>query len=156
MASYMLDTNICVYSSVVSLTATPIGGTWSGAGIAGSTFSPSVAGAGTHIITYTYTDINSCANTAEITMVVILCTGINVVSNTASFTVYPNPTNSSLTINTSVNYSSIQIINMLGQVVFTKEKSTLLNLTSLPGGIYFIQLLDNKGSVIGKEKFVRE
>jgi len=45
---------------------------------------------------------------------------------------------------------------MLGQLVFTKEKSTLLNLTSLPGGIYFIQLLDNKGSVIGKEKFVRE
>jgi hypothetical protein len=45
---------------------------------------------------------------------------------------------------------------MLGQLVFTKEKSTLLNLSSLPSGIYFIQLVDTKGSVIGKEKFVKE
>ena len=150
------DTNVCVSSSAVSLIALPLGGTWTGAGIVGSTFSPSVAGAGTHIITYTYTDINACANTAQITMVVDLCTGINAVSNTASFTVYPNPTNSSLTINTSVNYSSIQIVNMLGQFVFTKEKSISLNVSSLPSGIYFIQLVDTKGSVIGKEKFVKE
>ncbi len=150
------DTNVCISSSAVSLIALPLGGTWTGAGIVGSTFSPSIAAAGTHIITYTYTDINACANTAQITMVVNLCTGINAASNTASFTVYPNPTNSTLTINTSLNYSSIQIINMLGQVVFTKEKSTLLNLSSLPSGIYFIQLVDTKGSVIGKEKFVKE
>ena len=73
-----------------------------------------------------------------------------------AFTVYPNPTNSSLTITTSVNHSSIQIVNTLGQVVFTKEKSTSLNLTLLPSGIYFIQLVDNKGRVIGNEKFVKE
>ena len=150
------DTNVCVSSSAVSLTATPIGGTWSGAGIVGSTFLPSAAGVGTHIIIYTYTDINACSNTAEITMVVSSCTGINEVSNTASFTVYPNPTNSTLTINTKAIYSSIQIVNTLGQLIFTKEKSTSLNVSSLPSGIYFIQLLDNKGSIIGKEKFVKE
>jgi len=150
------DTNVCVSSSAVSLIALPLGGTWTGAGIVGTTFSPSIAGAGTHIITYTYTDINACSNTAEITMVVDLCTGINAVSNNASFTVYPNPINATLTINTKANYTSIQIVNMLGQLVFTKEKSTSLNLSSLPGGIYFIQLVDNKGSLIGKEKFVKE
>jgi len=150
------DTNVCISSSAVSLIALPLGGTWTGAGIVGSTFSPSVAGAGTHIITYTYTDINACANTAQITMVVDLCTGINVVSNIASLTVYPNPTNSTLTINTKAIYSSIQIVNTLGQLVFTREKSTSLNVSSLPSGIYFIQLVDNKGSIIGKEKFVKE
>ncbi len=150
------DTNVCVSSASVSLIALPLGGTWTGAGIVGSTFSPSVAGAGTHIITYTYTDINACANTAQITMVVDLCTGINAISNTASFTVYPNPTNSTLTINTKAIYSSIQIVNTLGQLVFTKEKSASLNVSSLPSGIYFIQLVDNKGRVIGKEKFVKE
>ena len=82
--------------------------------------------------------------------------GINEVSQSNIFTVYPNPTNSALTINTSVNYSSIQIVNTLGQLVFTKEKSTSLNVSSLPSGIYFIQLVDIKGSVIGKEKFVKE
>ena len=82
--------------------------------------------------------------------------GMNEVSQTNIFTVYPNPTNSTLTINTKANYSSIQIVNTIGQVVFTKEKSASLNLSSLPSGIYFIQLVDNKGSVIGKEKFVKE
>ena len=82
--------------------------------------------------------------------------GINEVSQSNLFTVYPNPTNSALTINSIANYTSIQIVNMLGQVVFTKEKSASLNVSSLPSGIYFIQLVDNKGSVIGKEKFVKE
>lgn len=81
--------------------------------------------------------------------------GIEEVDNN-SFTVYPNPTNSTLTINTKAIYSSVQIVNMLGQVVFTKEKSTSLNVSSLPSGIYFIQLVDNKGSVIGNKKFVKE
>ena len=82
--------------------------------------------------------------------------GINEVSQSNIFTVYPNPTNSALTINTKANYTSIQIVNMFGQVVFTKEKSASLNVSSLPSGIYFIQLLDNKGSLIGNEKFVKE
>ncbi|WKZ63523.1 MAG: gliding motility-associated C-terminal domain-containing protein [Saprospiraceae bacterium] len=37
-----------------ALTASPSGGVWSGPGIIGSTFTPSIAGAGTHILTYTY------------------------------------------------------------------------------------------------------
>ena len=82
--------------------------------------------------------------------------GLNEVSQSKIFTVYPNPTNSTLTINTKAIYSSIQIVNTLGQLIFTKEKSTSLNVSSLPSGIYFIQLLDNKGSIIGKEKFVKE
>ena len=82
--------------------------------------------------------------------------GINEVSQSNLFTVYPNPTNSAITINTKANYTSIQIVNMFGQVVFTKEKSASLNVSSLPSGIYFIQLVDNKGSLIGKEKFVKE
>ncbi len=44
-------------------TATPSGGTFSGTGISGSSFTPATAGLGTHTITYAYTDGNSCAAT---------------------------------------------------------------------------------------------
>jgi gliding motility-associated-like protein len=44
---------------------TPAGGIYSGTGISGSTFDPSAAGTGSHTITYTYTDANSCTNPAN-------------------------------------------------------------------------------------------
>ncbi len=47
---------VCSNAGVMTLTANPSGGTWSGAGITNAsagTFDPSVSGAGVHIITYT-------------------------------------------------------------------------------------------------------
>ena len=48
----------------------PGGGTYSGPGVSGGNFSPSVAGVGDHTITYTYTDANGCTNTASKTLTV--------------------------------------------------------------------------------------
>lgn len=56
-----LNTSYCVNASTVNQTPTPFGGTLTGNGIVGTTFIPSVAGVGTHIITYSYTDANSCS-----------------------------------------------------------------------------------------------
>lgn len=51
-------------------TGTPAGGNYSGNGVAANTFNPAAAGLGSHVITYTYTDGNSCTNsdTASITV----------------------------------------------------------------------------------------
>jgi len=57
-------TSYCVDGSVVTLTGFPAGGTFTGTGISGSTFDPAVAGVGTHVITYTYTDGNGCIDSA--------------------------------------------------------------------------------------------
>jgi hypothetical protein len=56
----------CVSETTVALTATPAGGTFSGNGVSGSNFNPSVAGTGTHTITYEYTDGNGCENTTSV------------------------------------------------------------------------------------------
>ncbi|MBE0641133.1 MAG: right-handed parallel beta-helix repeat-containing protein, partial [Bacteroidales bacterium] len=59
-------TPVCVDANPVTLSgASPAGGTYSGTGVAGGIFSPATAGVGQHIITYTYTDLNSCSNSAS-------------------------------------------------------------------------------------------
>ena len=50
----------------VTLTGNPAGGTFSGPGISGNTFSPSSAGAGgPYTIVYSYTNTNGCSNTSS-------------------------------------------------------------------------------------------
>jgi len=56
--------DICVNAGVITLIGTPIGGTFSGVGMTGADFDPFAAGLGTHAITYTYTDGNSCTGSS--------------------------------------------------------------------------------------------
>ncbi len=60
------DFGVCIDAAAFALTgATPTGGTYSGPGVSGGDFSPSIAGAGTHTITYTYTDSNGCTDSCS-------------------------------------------------------------------------------------------
>jgi len=66
-----LGTDYCVdYTTAVVLTGTPPGGIFTGNGVSGSVFTPSVAGVGTHTITYNANDNNGCANSASQTVTV--------------------------------------------------------------------------------------
>ncbi len=83
--------------------------------------------------------------------------GIGEKNKTFEFSIYPNPTNSSLSINSSLDYNSIKIINSIGQTIITKEnKSAPISVSNLIDGIYFIQLFDKKGIVLKTEKFIKE
>src|SRR5690606_13229374 len=55
---------VCIHAPAITLAGTPAGGTFSGAGVTGNSFDPNAAGAGTHTITYNYTDANGCAASA--------------------------------------------------------------------------------------------
>ena len=56
----------CVSSTIYSLSGgIPSGGTYSGSGVSGTNFNASVAGAGIKILTYSYTDLSGCVNTAS-------------------------------------------------------------------------------------------
>ena len=57
--------SICATGYPLNLnTATPSGGTYSGPGVSGNVFDPTVNGTGIYGITYTYTDLNGCSNSA--------------------------------------------------------------------------------------------
>ena len=63
--------DICSNASSITLTGgTPTGGTYTGTGVIGTSFNPSVGGAGNTTITYSYTNAQSCTATANSTIVV--------------------------------------------------------------------------------------
>jgi len=55
---------VCI-GSTVSLTGSPEGGVWSGDHVSGSTFDATGLTAGQYTVTYTFTDIHSCSNSAN-------------------------------------------------------------------------------------------
>lgn len=61
--------SLCSNDPSVSLVATPAGGTFTGTGMTGNLFDPAV-GAGSHVITYSFTDANNCTGTATTTITV--------------------------------------------------------------------------------------
>ncbi|MEJ5244805.1 MAG: T9SS type A sorting domain-containing protein [Bacteroidota bacterium] len=67
---------VCVLDNPFALTATPAGGTFTGNGVVSGMFNPSVAGVGTHTITYTYTDQFGCTSSAQFSIVVTPATVI--------------------------------------------------------------------------------
>ena len=63
VVTIQIQPDICIDAQAIDLTGgTPSGGTYSGNGVSGTTFNPKTAGAGTHTITYSYTDQNGCTN----------------------------------------------------------------------------------------------
>ena len=74
----------CVSSTTYTLTGgTPSGGTYSGAGVSGTNFDASIAGTGTHTITYTYSDGNGCVSSATNTIDVNALPTITITSSPA-------------------------------------------------------------------------
>jgi gliding motility-associated-like protein len=61
-----LSPQYCLLDTAVLLTGNPVGGIFSGTGMAGNVFSPTTAGTGTHTIRYDYTDNNGCSNAATL------------------------------------------------------------------------------------------
>src|SRR5438105_3753028 len=61
---------MCINAIIVSLNGIPVGGTFSGVGVVGNNFDPSVSGAGTFVLTYSYTDANGCSASASTNIIV--------------------------------------------------------------------------------------
>ncbi|TAE58418.1 MAG: hypothetical protein EAY68_11495, partial [Bacteroidetes bacterium] len=58
-----LNNAYCISANAVTLTATPLGGTFTVNGTAATDFSPSTLGAGNYTVVYSFTDVNNCTNT---------------------------------------------------------------------------------------------
>ena len=143
---------LCMNSGTVALSGSPLGGTYFGTGVSGSSFDPAISGAGTFILTYTYSDVNSCSASDSISVLVSLCTGINELTN-SSIDVYPNPAKDALHIMMDaalVNKAIIEMYDATGKLV-TSEKivnsQTVINLNSFATGIYTLRVVSDGNQI---------
>ena len=103
--------------------------------------------------TYTFT-VNANRN-LEANFIYTL--GVNNYSVQSDIEIYPNPTSSTLTIETNSNTKqNLEIVNLLGQTMYTYyiySKATV-DVSAFPKGIYILKLNTDKGIVV--KKFVKD
>jgi hypothetical protein len=151
---------VCDNAPSITLSGgSPSGGTYSGTGVSNGEFSPSVAGGGIHVITYTYTDGNNCTGTASENIEVDICTGMNDAPIAESLLITPNPANEVLNINFSNFYAEkvqINIISAEGRLIYSEQTMVTgsfnrnINLSHFARGLYFIQITYEKELITKK------
>lgn len=135
--------------------ASPAGGTYTGTGVSNGQFSPSVAGAGTFTISYSYTDAQSCVGTGSQTIVVESCLGIAENELANALNVYPNPSSDFVKVelnSSEIRVSKVELISLTGQVIQTIQLNSIglnyeLDCRDLEQGMYFIRIETNKGGI---------
>jgi photosystem II stability/assembly factor-like uncharacterized protein len=125
--------SLCINWAPVLLSgAIPEGGAYSGAGVINNSFDPKTAGPGSHVITYSFTDINNCSGQASILIVVNTCAGIP--EHNARLVVYPNPASEYLNVmlKDGMYIDRIELFNHVGYKVFSKANLNFTGLYSIP------------------------
>jgi len=150
---------LCAASSAVTLVASPSGGTFSGTGVTGNSFDPTVAGAGTHTITYSFTDSALCTGQGTTDINVEVCPGITEENTAQNISIYPNPNNGSFFVElngTNNELVTVEVRNLLGQLVSTYQLpgdvKKAINLGQVPHGVYMVRVIGKSG--IGVKRLV--
>jgi hypothetical protein len=154
---------VCQGNNALAITGgSPAGGIYSGPNVSGGMFTPSAAGS--NVILYTYTDGHGCSDTASYDVSVSVFTGVNTLTASAGYEVYPNPTSDNVYIKFNSgdigNSALISITDVTGRVISettTKVGNELIvpmNVTAMPAGMYFVKIVS--GNTIQISKFVKE
>lgn len=145
-------------NSPITLNGVPSGGSFSGEGVIFTAFNPSIAGPGTHTITYTYTDQNNCTATQTKTILVF-----SIIYNFVNYnlgTVSPKIGNLDTELNFVENgVYQIEVLSIDGRILH-QEKAEVnnfqlnkkLQLPALKKGSYLIRIFNDKHQMV--EKFV--
>ena len=136
----------------VQLTAMPEGGIYSGTGVTpDGIFYPETADIGWNVITYTYQDNNSCESSAQDSIYVDDCVGLNELNaEEIVVNLYPNPSAGIVTLESDKEIERIEIIDQTGRMVMMRKidgKTT--NLSTLRSkGIYFLRIyIENENAL---------
>jgi len=152
----------CVQVSSINLTGgTPAGGVYSGTTVSGSTFSPTAAGVGVYVITYTVTDATTgCQNSSSQNILINDCTGITENELANGINVYPNPANGMVNIavsNPDFSALTISVVDLQGKQVYSSVEKGItagynkqIDLNGFAKGIYYIKLSSDASMAIKK------
>ncbi len=145
-----LDTFYCNYFSADTLIGSPSGGVFSGAGITNSVFDPAIAGVGTYIINYEFTDANNCKSRSNSIVRVDACVSVTEISGVGVLNVYPNPVKNVLQIDLEAKRNQqalFQLTDVAGRMVEQKNVSiaagknnSTFDMQQLDAGVYLLHL----------------
>ncbi|MBX2910233.1 MAG: tandem-95 repeat protein [Chitinophagales bacterium] len=88
---FVLNNPYCVSTPSIPLSGTPAGGTFSGAGVVGNSFSTALAGTGSFAITYSYTDSLGCSNSVTKPIVITPLPIVTLSGNNTEYCATANP-----------------------------------------------------------------
>ncbi|HOI01138.1 MAG TPA: T9SS type A sorting domain-containing protein, partial [Bacteroidales bacterium] len=140
-------------------TGQPVGGTYSGPGVSGGIFTPSIAGPGSHFLTYTYTDpVSGCTGSAVASIWVDpIIPGIKENGKGVWISIYPNPSKGKvvLTVRTVDQEMRLEVLDAQGKVLMERNLINAngrheLDLSLLPTGIYHIRCYGSEDSFVQK------
>lgn len=104
----------CGNDPVFNLTGgIPAGGTYSGQGVSANQFNPAIAGTGTHVITYTFTNATGCVGSATTSIEVNASPAANI--STPNGTIICSGASVSLTTNATAGVSYEWFLNGISQ-----------------------------------------
>lgn len=138
------NTILCDTAVEINLEALPLGGVFSGNGIDGNTFYPSLSGIGTHQINYSYNN-EGCISSESQEITVENCSSLQELNH--AIKVWPNPFQEKIEIELP-NDTKYSLINIQGQVVidgFSESSKIIeLNLSNIDNGMYYVILESDK------------
>ncbi|MEQ1678689.1 MAG: T9SS type A sorting domain-containing protein, partial [Chitinophagaceae bacterium] len=159
-----LASRICISDTLIALSGSPVGGTWSGIGVSGFNFVPSATAVGTYNLTYTYTNALGCTASATIVAKVEDCQERLRLLTDDAVILYPNPNNGRFNIrinSTLYNYLGMKVYNQQGELVNGKLVNGVINspvfgglvygrvipvdLSYLPAGVYLVKFYYDDG-----------
>lgn len=137
------------------LTATPMGGVFSGPFVSGNLFSPNAIGE--YSVVYSYTNTNRCANSCKETFTVGACLGYSLQTKENNLLLFPNPAITSICVKHAGRVvSGVYIRDVFGKIVFEgrlDQEYTVLSIESLPSGMYLLHIKDDMSQPL---RFIKE
>lgn len=135
------DNMVCLTDANVQLTGSPSGTSFTGSGISGTSFNPSAAGVGTHVIEASYTNSNGCTGYSSVTITVDACAELNEF-NALSAIIFPNPNNGQFFIQGLPLGSAFTIYDMHGRKLsdgMIELNTQVINLEKSSEGLYYLE-----------------
>lgn len=142
------DGIICNGETITMLASGGVAYVWTPSGTIDFPTQAQVIGSPTSTTTYSVlgTDVNGCTNTGTFTVTVDDCSGIQ--ENAMDlFTLFPNPAQSDITLNakSALQITSMELLNLNGQVIRPLAVSEVVNVSDLAAGQYIIRITHDLG-----------
>jgi Zn-dependent metalloprotease len=145
---------LCTNGVPITLSANPAGGVFSGTGVSGNKFSPNGLTPGSYVLSYTYTGAGGCQGVDTATIAVQICSGIASYTLPTNVTMFPNPAQDMVTLQSDLFMSRVTLLDVTGRLVsdelINHQNVLKLDLASLPAGVYFVKVVVNEENKIFK------